>query len=107
MQLLSEREDTIIILFTSSYPEEIEFYNDVFKSNEINFKYINENPEISSAKGSFGYYYKKMYFNAFFDDKTGFNPETDWEPIYCYLKETKYRPNKNWSMKYKENYHKN
>lgn len=106
LQLLSERLDTIIIMFTSSYPEEIEFYNNEFKKDNINFKYINENPEISDAKGAFGYYYKKMYFNVFFDDKTGFNAETDWEPIYNFLKETTYLPNPNWSKKTKEKYHK-
>lgn len=106
LQLLSERLDTIIILFTSSYPEEIKIYNEVFKSDNINFKYINENPDVSDAKGSFGYYYQKMYFNVFLEDKAGFNPEKDWEPIYNYLKETTYRPDPTWSMKYKEDYHK-
>jgi len=106
LQILSERSDTVIIMFTSSYPEEIEYYNEVFKKDGINFKYINENPEISSAKGSFGFYEKKMYFNVLFDDKAGFNPNTDWEPIYDYLKEAKYRPDSSWSMKHKEDYHK-
>lgn len=106
LQILSNRPDTVIIMFTSSYPEEIEYYNNIFKNDGINFKYINENPEISSTRGSFGFYEKKMYFNVLFDDKAGFDPHKDWEPIYNYLKETKYHPDQNWSMKYKENYHK-
>ena len=107
MQILSNRPDTVLILFTSSYPEEIEIYNDFFIKNGINFKYINENLEISSAKGSFGFYEKKMYFNVLFDDKSGFNPYSDFKPIYNYLKNTKYKPNPKWSMKYVEKYHKN
>jgi len=59
LQLLSQREDIVMFLFTSSYPEEIEKYIDTFKKDGINFKYINENPEISESKGSFGYYEKK------------------------------------------------
>jgi len=106
MQLLSKRPDTIIIMFTSSYPQEIEFYNEQFKKDGIDFKYINENPEITDSKGSFGYYYKKMYFNVLFEDKAGFNPETDWKQVYDYLYNTMYRPNPSWSMKYKEDYHK-
>lgn len=104
LQLLSKRLDIIMIMFTSSYPEEITFYNDAFKKENINFKYINENPDISDAKGAFGYYYKKMYFNVFFDDKTGFNAETDWESIYNYFNSTEYRPDKSWSIKQKNNH---
>lgn len=106
LQLLSKRDDIIMFLFTSSYPEEIEKYIEVFKNDGINFKYINENPEISQSKGSFGYYEKKPYFNVYFEDKAGFEPTTDWKPIYKYFKKTKYRPNKNWLFKFKENYHK-
>ena len=63
---MSAREDMILIMSTSSYPDEIETYNEQFKKDGIIFKYINENPEISSAKGSFGHYDTKYYFNVFF-----------------------------------------
>ena len=107
LQLISEtRTDIIMIVYSSSYPDELKVYMDTFKKDNINFKYINENPEVEDAKGSFGYYEKKFYFNVLLDDKCGFNPETDWEPLYRYFLETKYKPNKNWSMKYKEIYHK-
>jgi len=106
LQLLSDREDIVLILFTSSYPEEIERYNEIFKKDNIIFKYINENPEISDTKGSFGYYRNKLYFNALLDDKSGFSPKTDWKYLYDYFRTTKYRPNKEWLMKYKEEYHK-
>jgi hypothetical protein len=101
LQLISQtRPDIILILYTSSYPEELKIYYDTFKADGINFKYVNENPEIADAKGSFGYYDKKFYFNVLVDDKCGFEPDTDWEPIYKFFKKTKYRPEPSWSMKY-------
>lgn len=109
LQLISsKRPDIILIMFTSSYPTEIEYYKNVFKENGINFKYINENPEIDSSKGNFGCYDKKFYFNVLIDDKCGFEPE-EWEDIYNLFIEyekTNYKPNPNWSFKYKEDYHK-
>jgi len=105
LQMLSERDDIVMFLFTSSYPDEIKKYMNTFHGDGIHFKYVNENPEISSEKGSFGYYYQKPYYNVLFEDKSGFQPEKDWEHIYNYFKKTKYRPNPNWSMKYKEDYH--
>lgn len=107
LQLLSERDDIKMIMFTSSYPKEIEQYKTILKNDNIEFSYINENPEISSDKGSFGYYVNKYYFNILIDDKAGFNPETDWKHLYEYFKSTEYRPNPEWSMKYVEEYHKN
>lgn len=106
LQLLSQREDIIMFLFTSSYPEEIKKYIKTFEDDNIFFKYVNENPEISSETGSFGYYYQKPYYNVLFEDKCGFNPEKDWYKIYKYFKNTKYKPNPNWSKKFKEDYHK-
>ena len=103
LQLLTKRKDIIMIMYTSSYPEEIEYYYKVFKENQIYFNYINDNPEIDSQKGNFGYYVKKFYFNVLFEDKAGFNPEKDWEPVYKLLKkyeEENYLPNPNWTTKY-------
>lgn len=106
LKLMSERKDIILIMSTSSYPEEIDIYMKQLKEDGIIFNYENENPEISSDKGSFGYYEKKYYFNVFFDDKSGFNPERDWKFLYEYFSTTKYRPEPTWDMKYKEEYHK-
>jgi len=106
LQLLTKtRPDVIKLIWSSSYPEELKSYIETFEKDEIIFKYANENPEITDAKGSFGFYDKKFYFNIMLEDKAGFNPETDWEPIYNYLLATPYRPNPKWSMKYKEEYH--
>jgi len=105
LQLISERYDIIMIISTSSYPDEISVYNKQFEEDGIKFNYVNENPEISSDKGSFGYYKDKFYFNALLEDKSGFNPERDWKFLYDFFKNTPYRPNPEWSMKYKETYH--
>ena len=105
LQLLTTRTDIIMFSFTSSYPEELQYYIEEFKKDNIIFNYHNENPEVSDAKGSFGYYEKKPYFNVYFEDKAGFIPEEDWEPILRYLQTTEYRPNPKWSLKYKEEHH--
>ena len=106
LKIMSDREDIKMILFTSSFPEEIEIYKEQFKIDGIFFDHVNENPEISSAKGSFGYYELKHYFNVLFDDKAGFNPERDWKFLFDYFSNSNYKPNPEWSMKYKEKYHK-
>ena len=106
LQLMSEREDIKLIMFTSSYPEEIKEYYKQFRNDNIIFDFINDNPEVTDAKGSFGFYDKKPYFNVLLEDKASFNPLNDWEYLYNHFKNTKYRPNKEWSMKYNEKYHK-
>jgi hypothetical protein len=103
LQLLTKRDDIKLIMFTSSYPDEIDFYNNAFKSNNINFDYINQNPEIDSKKGNFGFYDNKFYFNILLDDKAGFRPDVDWKLIYELFKKyeiTNYFPDKNWTTKY-------
>ena len=103
LQLISKRKDIVMIISTSSYPEEIECYQKVFKENNIIFKYINENPEIDSSKGNFGYYKDKFYFNVLLEDKAGYDPETEWYQIYSLLKQYEndnYFPDPNWATKY-------
>lgn len=102
LQILSDREDIVLIMFTASYPNEIEYYTQVFKTKNIHFQYINENPEIKTSE-SFGYYEKKWYFNLLFEDKAGFNAEKDWLHIYNYLtwcEDRNYFPNPNWETKH-------
>ena len=103
LQLISKRKDIVMILFTSSYPEEIEHYQKVFKANDIHFKYVNENPEINTAQGNFGHYEKKIYFNVLFEDKAGFSPEIEWYQVYSLLKKYEnegFLPDPNWTTKY-------
>jgi len=84
LQYLSAREDIVCILYTCSYPDEIKQYLDLFYQHNINFKYVNENPEVTD--GNYGYYQDKFYFNVLFDDKAGFDGETDWLLINELLK---------------------
>jgi hypothetical protein len=87
LQLISKRSDVCLILYTCSHPWEIVEYNKMFSENEINFKYVNENPEVETDPQGYGNYEKKMYFNVLFEDKAGFDP-ADWQRIYNFL-ETK------------------
>lgn len=106
LQYISQnRKDIVMILYTSSYPDEINTYLEILENDGINFKYVNENPEISDSKGSFGYYYNKPYYNVLFEDKAGFDPESDWKPIYEYLIKSTYKPDPNWKFKTDEDYH--
>ena len=69
LQLLSKRDDIKMFMFTSSYPEEIVLYSKIFEKDGINFRWINENPDISDVKGCYGFYEKKPYYNCLFEDK--------------------------------------
>jgi len=103
LQLLTKRKDIIMIIWTSSYPKETEYYQEVFEENDIHFNFVNENPMIASNLGNFGYYEKKFYFNALFEDKAGFDPTTEWEQIYNLLKKYErenYLPDPNWTTKF-------
>ena len=84
LQKLSERPDLKLILWSSSYISDITKYEVYMKLNNINFDYINENPEINSNKLSD--FSKKFYFNIGLDDKCGFDAEQDWLDIYNYIK---------------------
>lgn len=103
LQLISKRKDIVMIMFTSSYPEEIKHYQKMFEENNIHFDFINENPTVADNLGNFGFYENKFYFNAMFDDKAGFNPETEWFQIFSLLRQYKrenYLPDPNWTTKY-------
>lgn len=106
LQLLTQREDISLILWSSSYPDELEIYEKQFKQDNIKFDFVGENPDVSTEKGSFGYYKNKHYFNALFEDKAGLNAERDWKFLYEFFLNQTYRPKLEWSMKYKEDYHK-
>lgn len=106
LQYISQnRKDIIMVLYTSSYPDEINAYLEILEKDGIHFKYVNENPEISDSKGSFGYYYTKPYYNILFENKSGFDPDIDWQPIYEYFINSDYKPDPNWKFKTKEEYH--
>ena len=68
-----------MIMYTCSHPHEIEQYLEFFKKHNIDFKFVNENPEVPDA--AYGYYQDKFYFNVLFEDKAGFLPDRDWPKV--------------------------
>lgn len=102
LQLFTKRKDIKMFTWSSSHPEELKSYINHMKEHDINFDFIQENPEISSDKGFFGYYKQKPYFNVMFEDKSGFFPE-EWKDIYEMMlkyEEENYLPNPEWNIKY-------
>ncbi len=79
MQMISKRNDIVKILYTCSYPHEIEQYLEYFEELGIHFNYVNTNPDV--VNGGYGYYKDKFYFNVLMDDKAGFDGDTDWEAM--------------------------
>ena len=87
LQFLSTLPDVVMCIYTCSHPNEIDEYMELFKSLGINFAYINENPEVKTQVGGYGCYDKKPYMNVLFEDKAGFDPETEWEEVLILMKE--------------------
>ena len=85
LQMISEMKDVVMILYTCSHPHEIEQYIEYFEENNIHFDYINENPDITTNLEGYGNYDKKPYMNVLFEDKAGFNGDTDWEDVFYFL----------------------
>jgi len=82
LQMLNKREDICMYIFTCSHPHEQEQYVKFFKYNNIDFKWVNKNPEVPS---DYGFYEDKPYFNVLFEDKAGFDPEQDWVDVKDYF----------------------
>lgn len=83
LQYLTTRKDITIALYTCSYPKEIERYIKFFQSHGIVFKYVNDNPDAKNT--NYGFYEDKPYFNVLFEDKAGFDAETDWLAVKQYF----------------------
>ena len=103
LQEIAKRSDIIMILWTCSYPHEIQKYVEFFGKNGIHFHHVNENPGISSNMGNFGFYEQKFYFNVLFEDKAGFDPMREWKEVYdlmVHYRKEKILPNPDWTTKY-------
>ena len=90
MQILTKRSDIKLIMWTSTYPEVIEQYRNVFKVSGIEFDYVNENPEMDDDY--IRCFIEKFYYDIGIDDKFGFDAETDWKEIYDYLQGKRWSP---------------
>lgn len=83
MQMISRRKDICTILYTCSHMDEVAKYQEVFKKHGIVFDFVNSNGEVDSQ--GYGCYDKKPYFNVLFEDKSGFDPMTDWIRVKNHL----------------------
>jgi hypothetical protein len=79
MQILTERPDVCLIMYTCSWPPEIKEYQKRFHADGIHFNWINCNPDVDGTE--YGDYSKKPYFNVLLDDKAIFDPGEDWSWI--------------------------
>jgi hypothetical protein len=77
LKWISDRNDQVLILWTSSYREHIDEIVSYFRDKHgIHIDYVNKNP--ICADTAYGSFIKKFYFNIGLDDKFGFEGETDW-----------------------------
>jgi hypothetical protein len=84
LQLISNRIDLDLNIYTCSHPHEVLEYRKKFQEDGIEFKYVNENPDVPT--GGYGNYEDKPYMNVLFEDKAGFRGESDWKAVYKYFK---------------------
>lgn len=86
LEIMSRLNEISLILWSSTHETVLrETYWSVFLENNIQFDYININPE--TENNDLSCFDSKTYFNVGIDDKFGFEAETDWEIIYNYLVE--------------------
>lgn len=86
LQLLTKMDDVSLVMFTCSHPNEIIEYVNFFSQHNITFNYINLNPEVKTDLNGYGCYDTKPYMNVLFEDKAGFDPETEWEEVLTFMK---------------------
>ncbi len=80
LQELSKNPKVKLILWSGCYPDKFEMYIKHFWENDINFDYVNENPECKNS--SYACLDKKFYFDIGLDDRFGFEGNTDWRELY-------------------------
>jgi hypothetical protein len=78
LKAISDSKEVKMIMYTCSHPHEQKEYLELFEKNNINFDFVNKNPEVKTEEGGYGYYSDKPYFNVLFEDKAGFDGNTDW-----------------------------
>lgn len=93
LQMLTNRPDIRTILYTCSHDYQIRHYVNLLGLHNIEFDYINDNPEI--GEGDYGDYTHKPYFDVYLDDKAGFNADEEWYDIFTWLRKDK-RPDERW-----------
>jgi len=84
LQYLSIRPEIKLGLYTCSKKDEIKEYIKFFKSNYIIFEFANKNTDCEETE--YGDFTEKPYYNVLIEDKSGFEPDKDWEVLLNYLK---------------------
>ena len=79
LQLLSQRQDICLILWSACDLDKLTRYLDHFEQDGIHFEYANHNPEVENT--ALSCFDDKLYFNVGIDDKFGFEPATDWAEV--------------------------
>jgi len=83
LKLLTKRNDVCLIQWSSSSPHNNAVYWNTFLDYNIDFDYINKNPEIKSTE--YADFDTKPYMNVIIDDKAGFDANVDWLELHEYL----------------------
>jgi len=79
LKRLSSSKKQCIILFTASQPGYLSDVLEWFESLGVNVDYVNNNPEAPSNQLCDTA--SKFYFDILFDDKAGFDMDTDWMEV--------------------------
>ncbi len=84
LQIISQRPETKIILWSSVYEQEKIAIAEFFNKQAIPVWGFNQNPwENNTSVSCFD---EKFYFSVLLDDKAGFDPDQDWQAIINYFK---------------------
>lgn len=86
LQMLSNRPEIVLIMWTASIKEHREKYMENFKNDGIDFKFHNENPDVANTT-TWGDYVSKMYCNIGMDDKFLFDWRIHWKEIQDFYNE--------------------
>lgn len=86
LEIMSYAQNICLIVWSSTYPQQMVDYLNYFKENGVKFDYANGNRETENT--SLSCFNDKTYFNVGIDDKFGFEAEKDWKVLYDYLVES-------------------
>lgn len=85
LQEISKDPTYKIIMWTCSRPDDREHYKKLLNDRKIEIYAVNSNPDTEGVL-DWGDYSQKLYCNILLDDKSGFDPYTDWVEILDYVK---------------------
>jgi hypothetical protein len=84
LQAISQKQENVIILWSSCHDHEKKAIKDFFSEHHIIVDYFNENPDEANTKT--GCFDQKFYFSILLDDKAGFDPDIHWQDIINFYK---------------------